>query len=162
MLPVRAQFVVFGVLSSLLSGCYSHAVLIEVQSVSADTWDQQEIADATAVVERIAGKYGFKPSSNVDRFREVWADQGERSYRVIAAFGREAARRTNWSRILLVAAVDQVDGDFVVFLRDWDSVGPTGFTRSIEEQLVSVLSSDFPTRSVEVRYLRDMPTWYVP
>jgi hypothetical protein len=163
--PVRPLLGVFGAVGAvLLSGCYSHAVLVTVHGTNPGfaPWGEREIAEATVIVETTAAQYGLTPSRNVERFQHVWAQKNGQSYRVVAVYGREADKLTNWSRILLVAAVEEETSDFVVLLRDWDSTSATHFTKSLQDQLISSLSSQFAPRSVEVRLLRDMPSWYVP
>jgi hypothetical protein len=148
-----------GINAVLLLGCsYSFSVSTIAQHNDTAPISETEIMRAATVVSELAREFGLKPSTQLARYQQVGMENG---HRVLAVYAREADRETSWSRILAVAYVDE-SGQFIVLVRDWDSVGPTRFTALLKERLVADLGRILPTFKIAVRRLHDMPAFYVP
>jgi hypothetical protein len=140
-------------------GC-SYAVLMSARPASNATSpiSETEITHAVAAVSDVGREFGLDPSTELVSFQEVGAERG---HRVLAVYGRAGDRETDWSKIFLIAYVDE-NGQFVVLLRDWSSLRATQFIQSLQEHLVADLSAALPKCRIEVRRLHDMAVFYVP
>jgi hypothetical protein len=153
------KFILDAVIALTLSGC-SYAVLLSPRAgdSGAPPTEEQEVTRASATVSDISLEFGLRPTTELKTFQEVGAEVG---HRVLAVYGRDADRGDNWSKVLLIAYVDE-HRHFVVLVRDWSSIRETQFMKSLRQRLVSGLRAALSQSQIEVRRLHDTPIFYVP
>ena len=145
----------------VLTGC-SYAVKITATRVtdSEDRIREDEIVSATAAVSRIAEEFNLTACADPMHHKQVSADLGLRE---LACFSHSADRTTDWSKVLLLAFIDETkDHQLVVLLRDWSSLRSTTFTDSLREHLVAALSKALPSATIRFDRVYDTPILYVP
>jgi hypothetical protein len=160
----KGQFrrITLGLFVSYLSGC-SYASLISVQAEMSNSppLSDNEISRATEVVAHVAAEFTLVPRMDAD-YLGALTRQPASGMRELARYSQEPPRDADARNVLLWVGVDRERGTFQVLIRDWRSLRENAFTRSLGGTLATSLRKAFPSHSIEVERLNDMPIFYVP
>lgn len=133
----------------VLGSCaYSHEFRLSTEATSELVTDS-EVREVLAVVEDVAGRFGFEavPNRRLARVQDSFRDAGY-AYRPVVWYENTQSSALDGSKasVSLVVNLAQDHSDLRVILRDFDHVEATEFTmrvaEALESELAPVLGSD--------------------